>query len=177
MWTSYPWVTMWRDLTYTSYCFTFSHYNATPLNFAFDTFFCGWNWTWKLCEYSNFHSSQLFWNYFHPYNQPTKSFIQTIHLLPIIIQKFIHVPRPSKYFILFVIVIHVDVVFIWHNCFGINSIHTFQHVNFFIQIIRQLVIIIQKFHWFSTFIQTFHPFGDFHPCTYENYFPHHSYMA
>ncbi len=48
-------------------------------------------------------------------------------------------------FHLFVTFIHVDVVFIQHDYFGINSIHTFQHVEFFIQVICQLVIIIQKF--------------------------------
>jgi hypothetical protein len=42
--------------------------------------------------------------------------------------------------------------FIRHNCFGINSIHAFQPIKCFIQIIRQLVIIIQKVPWFSTFI-------------------------
>jgi hypothetical protein len=44
------------------------------------------------------------------------------------------------------------VVFIHHNCFGISSIHAFQLVKCFIQIIHQLVIIIQKVPWFSTFI-------------------------
>ncbi len=62
----------------------------------------------------------MFWNYFHPYIQPTKNFIWTICLLPIIIQKFICAPCSSKYLMFFIIVIHVHVVFFWHNCLGIH---------------------------------------------------------
>jgi hypothetical protein len=61
--------------------------------------------------------------------------------------------------------------FIQHNCFGINFIHTFHHVGSFIQKIRLLAFIIQKFNWFSTFILKFHP------CTHGKIFPYHSYMA
>jgi len=78
--------------------------------------------------------------------QLVKSFIQTIHLFPIIIQKFIDVARSSKYFIHFVTFIHVLVVFIRHNCFGVSFIHTFQPVGSFIQTICLFAFIIQKFH-------------------------------
>ncbi len=129
-WTSYPLLTC--DLTYISYYFTFLHCNVAPSSFTFDTLFCTWSWTWKLCESNNFHSSYLFWNYFHSYIQPVKNFIPTICLLPIIIQKFIHVPRSSKYFTFFVTFIHVHVLpFIRHKCFGINFIHTFKLVESF----------------------------------------------
>ncbi len=112
MWTSYPWLTMWLNLIYTSYCFTLLRCNVALSSFTFDTFFGGWNWTWKLCESNNFHLSLLFWNYFHPYIQPIGSFIQKIRIFWIIIQKFIHVPHSSKYFIIFVIFIHLHMVFI-----------------------------------------------------------------
>jgi hypothetical protein len=155
MWTSYPWLIVGLNLTYTSYCFTLLHCNVALSNFTFDIYFSKWSWTWKFCEFSNFHSLYFFWNYFHPKTR----------LLPIIIQKFIHVSHSSKYFMFFVIVIHVHVVFIRHNCFGINFIHTFQLDKSFIQIICLCAIIIQKVHWCSIFIQTFHPFFEFHPCT------------
>ncbi len=77
----------------------------------------------------------------------------------------------------FIIFIHVNAVFIRHNCFGISSIHTFQPIKCFIQIVRQLIIAIQKVHWCSTSIQTFHPFCDFHPFTCGKYFPRHSYTT
>jgi len=64
------------------------------------------------------------WNYIHLYTQLVKCFIQKICLLLIIIQNFINAPCSSKYFII------VHVVFIRHNCFGINFIHTFQLVKF-----------------------------------------------
>jgi hypothetical protein len=47
---------------------------------------------------------------------------------------------------LFVIVIHVYVGFIQHNCFGIHFIHRFQLDEYFIQTIHLRVIIIQKIH-------------------------------
>jgi hypothetical protein len=51
-----------------------------------------------------------------------------------------------RYFIIFVIFIHVYVVFIQHNCFGINFIHSFHPIESFIQTICVLAFIIQKFH-------------------------------
>ncbi len=57
MWISYLCFIVWLNLTYTSYCFTLLHCNVTLLNFTFDTIFQEWNFTWKLCESSNFHSS------------------------------------------------------------------------------------------------------------------------
>ncbi len=120
---------------YTKYCFTLLHCNVAPSSFTFEIFFCGWNSTWNLCESSNFHSSCFFWNYFHPYSQLVKSFIIKIHLLPIIIQKFIHFPHSSKYWMFKKTFIHVHVIFIQHNYFGISFIHTFQFVESFIQTI------------------------------------------
>jgi len=45
---------------------------------------------------------------------------------------------------IFVTFVHVHVVFIPHNCFGISFIHTFQLVESFIQKNCPLAIIIQK---------------------------------
>ncbi len=81
-----------------------------------------------------------------------------------------HAPCSSKYFIHFLIFIDVHVIFIQHNCFGVNFIHTFKLVKLFIQIIHLLIIIIQKVHWCLIFIQTFHLFYNFHPCTCEKIF-------
>ncbi len=170
MWISYPWLNVWLDLIYTSYCFTLLHCNVVPLSFAFDTFFCGWSWTWKLCESNNFHCHNWFGiNFIHTFNQLKVSSI-LFFLVSIIIQKFIHAPHSSKYFIFLVTFIHVDVVFIRHNYFGISSIYTFELVKNFIQFIHQLVIIIQKIHWCSTFIQYFHPFKKFIHVHVEKYF-------
>jgi hypothetical protein len=35
MWISYPWLIVWLDLTYTSYCFTCLHYNVGPSTVTF----------------------------------------------------------------------------------------------------------------------------------------------
>jgi hypothetical protein len=38
-WISYPWLIVWLNLTYTSYSFTFLHYNVALSSFTFDIFF------------------------------------------------------------------------------------------------------------------------------------------
>jgi hypothetical protein len=98
MWTSYPWLARWLDLTYTSYYFTLLHYNVVPLSFAFDIFFAN--------EVGHENYVNLIISICHNYfgiifihTQLIGSFIQIIRLLPIIIQKFIHAPCSSKYFI------------------------------------------------------------------------------
>ncbi len=99
MWTSYLWLTMWLNLTYTSYCFTLlDFFQVSPL-----TPFLG-----DEVRDENFVSPviSIHHNYFGTI------FIQTICLLLIIIQKFTPTPQSSKYFMFFVIVIHVHVVFI-----------------------------------------------------------------
>jgi len=153
MWTSYPWFIVWLNLIYTSYCFTILRCNVVPLSFTFDIFF--------LDEVGHENFVSLVISICH--NCFGIIFIQTIRLLLIIIQKFIHVPHSSKYFMFFVTIIHVHVVFIQHNCFGINFIHTFQHDKYFIQTNCLHAIIIQKVHWRSIFIQS--SFFDFHPCS------------
>jgi hypothetical protein len=77
MWTSYPWVIVWFNLIYTSYCFTFLHCNVVPSSFTFDTFFL------NEVGHENFVSLviSIRCNYFGII------FIQKNRLLPIIIQK------------------------------------------------------------------------------------------
>ncbi len=122
-----------------------------------------------MCLMISIHDNCFGINFIHTF-QPIRTFIQIIRLPPFIIQKvhwcsiFIQTFHPFNNF-------HpCTYFFIQHNYFGINFIHTFQLVESFIQIICVLTFIIQKVQW-STFIQTFHPFCDFHPCTYGKIFP------
>jgi hypothetical protein len=69
------------------------------------------------------------------------------------------------------------VVFICHNCFGINSIYAFQLVKCFIQIICQLVIIIQKVIDVQLSSKHFIYFVTFIHVNVSKYFPRHSYVA
>jgi hypothetical protein len=101
-----------------------------------------------------------------------------MRLLLIIIQKFIHAPPSSKSFILLVNFIHVDVVFIHHNYFGIDSIHAFQHVKYFIQKVLDVQLSSKLFIHFVTFIHymwknIFHIVPTWHKDILIIFFPHH----
>jgi hypothetical protein len=165
MWTSYLWFTVWLHLTYISYCFTLLHCNVALSSFTFDTFFL------DEVGHENFvslviaiHHNDFGITFIHTLNRPIISSKQFVYFQLSSKSSFmLHIhPNISCFF---VIIIHVRVVFIRHNYFGISFIHTFQLDKSFIPIVHLCVIIIQKVHWCSIFIQTFHPFSNFHPCT------------
>jgi len=104
---------------------------------------------------------------FHPNNLSTSNYHPKIHSCSTFIQIF----HPFCNFHPCRCGFHLD------NCFGINSIHTFQPIKIFIQIIHIFVIIIQKAHWCSIFIQFFFHFVTFIHVHVEKYFPHHFYVA
>ncbi len=105
--------------------------------------------------------------------QLIKNFIETIRLFQIIIQKFIHAPCSSKYFMFFVYVIHVHVVFIWHNFLIISFIIRLNLMNLSSKQFVYVQLSSKKF----IDVQTFHPFLTFIHVHVEKYFPCHSYVT
>jgi hypothetical protein len=85
MWISYPWLIVWLYLIYTSYFFTFLHYNVTP-SFTFDTFF------WDEVGHENYVSPiiSIRHNYFGII------FIHTLNQLEVSSKKFIYFQLSSK---------------------------------------------------------------------------------
>ncbi len=132
MWTSYPWLTMWLHLIYTSYCFTLLHYNVAPSSFTFNTLFL------DEVGHDNYISPVIsirhnyFWIIFiHTLNQSEFSSKQFIYFqLSSKSSLMLHVN--PKYFMIYLSIIHVHVVFIQHNSFVISFVHTFQHDDTFI---------------------------------------------
>ncbi len=119
--------------------------------------------------------------------QLVECFIQTIHLLPIIIQEFIDAPHSSKYSIHFVTFIHVHLVssdltileLVSSIYFNLSNISSKQFVYLHLSSKKFInVIFIQIFIYFVIFIHVHvekisHVILTWHGDIFKIFFPHH----